>query len=83
MLQGKWFLTYEGSLCLHLQGQANQDCVTLKMKAIQSRETLKTTHPMTLKKLGNFSTNSQIYDKQYVPLTHADDLLYSQLHTDL
>jgi len=35
------------------------------------------------KKLGNFSTNSQIYDKQYLPLTHVDDLLCLQLHTSL
>ena len=35
------------------------------------------------KKLCNFSTNSQIYDKQYLPLTHAHDLLCVQLHTTL
>jgi hypothetical protein len=39
--------------------------------------------PNDFKQLSNSSTNSKIYDKQYLLLTHVDDLLCLQLHTTL
>lgn len=41
----------KGQSAFHLEGQAIQDCLALKMKALQAPETLETTQPMTLENL--------------------------------
>ena len=47
----------KGQSAFHLEGQATQECLALKMKVLQSPETLETTQPMTLENLVIFQQN--------------------------